>query len=421
MIDRDAAARIRRLWADFPVVLVSGARQVGKTTLIKHLSPQLKIAQGVTLDHSGSRERASEDPERFIEGLKQPVFLDEAQKSPRLFEAIKQQVDRDPRPGRFILSGSANFLLLKKVSESLAGRSARLFLRGVSLREVLGRTGKVPHLEGCLKAGSAKDLLDRCHATFREVHLSASHLSSRILQGRFPKLVAHQGTEDFRISWMENYVDAFIEKDLPDLGDVRSREEFRRFWRVAACAAAQLRDLSRLGSALGISYHTAGRYLGLLEQGCHLFRLEPYYANIGKRLTKAPKIFSEDTGLALFLAGIRGLDQFEASDHRGAWLENFVVSEAKSVIESFLPGVQLWFWRTLAGAEVDLVIEKGRRLLPLEIRWSSRPLRSECRGLETFLSDFKAQAPVGIVACGTKEPFLLSDRIVAVPLAWPLC
>jgi len=255
----------------------------------------------------------------------------------------------------------------------------------------------------------------------RQVRLSAPELSRQILLGRFPELVAHPRTQNFRISWMEGYVDAFIEKDLTDLGDVRSRGEFRRFWRVAASAAAQIRDLSLLGSALGISYHTAARYLGLLEQGCHLFHLEPYYANIGKRLAKAAKIFSEDMGLALFLAGIRGIDQFEASDRRGSWLENFVIAELKSIAEIFFPGIQLWFWRTSAGSEVDLVIEQGRRLLPIEVKWSSRPTRSECKGLEIFLNDFKAQTPIGIVACGVNEPFLISDRILVVPLGWLLC
>ena len=420
MLKRDAEARVLDLWADFPVVLVSGARQVGKTTLVESLGRRLKILQELSLDHSGTRSRASEDPELFVQGLRLPAFLDEAQKSPALFEAIKEQVDRDRRPGRWILSGSANFLLLKRVSESLAGRSARLFLRGISVRELLGRVGKPPHLAECLKARSAKDLLELCHASSKKVRWTPAEWPARILTGRFPELVTHRHKESFRISWMESYVDAFVEKDLPDLGGVHSRTEFRRFWRAAASAAAQIRDLTMLGSALGISYHTAGRYLGLLEQGCHLFQLEPYYANIGKRLTKAPRLFSEDTGLALFLSGIRGIEQFEASDRRGAWLENFVIAEIKSTIEMFFPGAQGWFWRTLAGAEVDLIIEEGRRLLPIEIKWSSKPLRSELRGLEIFLKDFERQAPLGVVASGVSEPFLVTERVVAVPLSWLL-
>lgn len=420
MLNRDASVRLLELWKEFPVVLVSGARQVGKTTLVNLLSRRLQIAQRVTLDHSGSRERAGQDPELFVQGLARPAFLDEAQKSPSLFEAIKQEVDQHRRPGQFILSGSANFLLLKKVSESLAGRCARLFLRGVSTRELLERTGKPTHLSDCLNARSAHDLLDRCRATCQQVHFSPREWPRHIVSGRFPELAVRRRTDSFRISWMENYVDAFIEKDLPDLGDVRSRVEFGRFWRVSACAVAQLRDLSQLGRALGISYHTAGRYLALLEQGCHLFRLEPYYANIGKRLTKAPKLFSEDTGLGLFLSGIRGIEQLEAADRRGNWLENFAIAELKSVVEIFFPGTQLWFWRTLAGAEVDLVIEQGRRLLPIEIRWSSRPLRTECKGLESFLHDFTPQAPLGVVACGVNEPFLLTGRVVALPLSWLL-
>ncbi len=420
MIQRDGTSRLRALWSDFPVILVSGARQVGKTTLVEAISDQLGIAQQVNFDHAGTRDRATEDPSLFVEGLRFPTFLDEVQKVPSLFEAIKQQVDRDRQPGRFILSGSANFHLLKKVSESLAGRSVRLFLRGISLRESFDRVGQPPHLVDCLKTASARDLLNRCHASLKDGHFPPREWPNRIVAGRFPELAAHHRTDDFRISWMESYVDAFVDKDLPDLGNVHSRVEFRRFWRVAAAAMTQMRDLSALGSALGISYHTASRYIGLLEQGCHLFELQPYYSNIGKRLTKAPRLFSEDTGLALFLAGIRDREQFEASDRRGAWLENWVVAEIKSVIEIFFPGVQLWFWRTLAGAEVDLVIEHGQRLLPIEIKWSSRPTRAECKGIETFLEDFKAKAAIGVVACGISEPFLLTDRIVAVPLGWLL-
>lgn len=420
IFERDASRRLRDLWSGFPVVLISGARQVGKTTLIGRLERRLKLAQQETLDHSGIRSRSAEDPELFIESLRLPAFLDEAQKSPALFDAVKQHVDRHPRPGQFILSGSANFLLVKKISESLAGRSAKLFLRGLSIRERMSRVGRTPHLTECLQARSAQDLLQQCHATVRDVRIPSSEWSRKILSGRFPALVARTRSEAFRLAWMENYADAFVEKDLPDLGDVRSRREFQRFWRIAAAATGQIRDLSSLGAALGISYHTAGRYLALLEQGCHLFFLEPYYANIGKRLTKSPKIFSEDTGLALFLAGIRSREQLEASDRRGNWLEGFAVSEIKSTVEIFFPGAHLWFWRTLSGAEVDLVVEEGNRLLPIEIKWSSRPTRAECGSLEGFLNDFKGRAPVGLVACATRDPFLLTPRVVAVPLEWVL-
>lgn len=420
MFERDAKARLVSLWADFPVVLVSGARQVGKTTLVSHLAGQLGIAQSLTLDHSGIRHRASEDPELFIQNLKLPAFLDEAQKSPALFEAVKQQIDNHRQPGQIMLSGSANFLLLKQVSESLAGRAARLFLRGLSIRELLGQTGKPPHLEKCLKIKSAKKIVEICRETCREVRWPASEWALRMIGGRFPELCTKNRKNEFRISWMESYVDAFVEKDLPDLGNVQNRLEFRRFWQIAASASAQLRDLSTLGSALGISYHTASRYLGLLEQGCHLFQLAPYFSNIGKRLTKAPRIFSEDTGLALFLSGIRNLEQLEASDRRGAWLENFVTAEIKSILEIFFPGSQLWFWRTLAGAEVDLLVEDGRSLLPIEIKWATQPRKEELKGLQNFLKDFEKQAPLGIVACGTNEPFLITERIAAVPLAWLL-
>ncbi|MDP3722200.1 MAG: ATP-binding protein [Candidatus Omnitrophota bacterium] len=420
MIKREAEGRLLRLWREFPVVLVSGARQVGKTTLVDMLSDRLRLGQRISFDHSGSRQRANEDPELFIEGARLPAFLDEAQKSPAVFDAIKQQVDRHRRPGRFLLSGSANFLLLKRVSESLAGRASRLFLRGLSLRERMSRVGDAPHLLECLKARTARRALDQCHATADRVHLSPRDLSQHLLEGRFPELVARRRSEAFRLAWLEAYVDAFVEKDLPDFGEIRHREEFRRVWRLVAASAAQLRDLASFGQALGVSYHTVDRYLGLLEQGCHLFRLEPYYVNIGKRLTKTPKIFSEDTGLALMLAGIRGLEQLEASDRRGAWLENFAIAEMKTLTELFDPSIQLWFWRTLAGAEVDLLVERGARLLPIEIKWSSRPTRSECKGLETLLSDLKPRAPFGIVACGTREPFLVTDRIVAVPLPWLL-
>ena len=420
MIQRDAERRLLHLWREFPVVLVSGARQVGKTTLVDMLFNRLRVAQRVSFDHSGSRERANEDPELFVEGLRLPAFVDEAQKSAAVFDAIKPHVDHHRRAGRFLLSGSANFLLLKRISDSLAGRAGRLFLRGISLRERLGCTGDTPHLLRCLQARTARHALEQCHATADTARLSARDLSRSLLEGRFPELAVRRRSEAFRLAWLEAYVDAFVEKDLPDFGEIRRREEFRRVWRLVASSAAQLRDLASFGQALGVSYHTVDRYIDFLEQGCHVFRLEPYYVNLGKRLTKTPKIFSEDTGLALMLAGIRGLEQLEASDRRGAWLENFAVSELKTLVELFEPSIQLWFWRTLAGAEIDLLVERGTRLLPIEIKWSSRPTRGECRGLEVFLSDLKSRAPFGIVACVTRDPFLITDRLVAVPLPWLL-
>ncbi len=383
MWDRLAAARLRRLWRQFPAVLILGARQVGKTTLARQTFPRLPY---VDLEEPRSRERFQDDPafqlERYATA---PVILDEAQAVPELFAALRGAIDRQAqKPGRFLLLGSAQPSLIRGVSESLAGRVGVLDLDPLTATEARSGTPR--------RAWPAL-----------------------WLRGGFPG--ALRG--DFR-DWWEGYLRTYVERDLPQLGVGADPLLLRRLLTMLAHAQGGLLNASALGQSLGVSYHTVQRYLDVLEQTFLVRRLAPYHRNVRKRLVKAPKVYLRDTGLLHHLLNLPSADDVASHPVAGASFETFVIEDLVRREKLTHPHTQAFFWRTAAGIEVDLVLDRGSDRVVIEVKSGRGDRPSVTRSLAQSMVDIGARA-AWIIDQGTGAEAVgpgIERRGIAEALDW---
>ena len=362
MIRRALAEKIRSAAGQFSVVTLTGPRQSGKTTLVRS---EFAGHQYASLELPDERAFALEDPRGFLGQFKGPVILDEVQRAPELFSYIQALVDEDRRPGRFILTGSQNFLLLQSVSQSLAGRAAVLHLLPFSLSELEGRP---PVGLAELGAGSPAAVERPDRDLFATLHV-----------GFYPPI------HDRGIAprdWLAAYHQTYLERDVRSILQVGDLEAFGRFLRLAAGRNGQLLDLSSLASDCGISHSTAKRWLSVLEASFLVALLRPHFRNFGKRLIKSPKLYFLDTGLLCHLLRIGSPDELRLHASRGAVFESYVLSELHKnfVHRGEQPG--LHFWRDSAGHEVDFLIEHDGEPIPVEAKSGETLAGDFLEGLE---------------------------------------
>lgn len=371
LLPRLAGRALERALAAAPVVVVTGARQTGKSTLVRTLG-SLSEHVYLTLDDLDVRAQALEDPDGLVRRGRRLV-LDEVQRSPDLLLSIKRVVDEEGRePGRFVLTGSANLLLMKQVSESLAGRAVYLNLWPLTRQE----------LEGEGRAGYWGELFEHPFDAWPEVVVGSEARESwreRAVVGGYPVPAHTLDGEEARSLWFRGYVQTYLERDLQELTSIASLPDFRRLMRVCALRVGGVENQSDMARDAGISQSTAHRWLGLLETSYQLVRLTPYAANRTKRLVKSPRVFWSDTGLALAVAD-------EAP--RGAHLENLVLSDLLAWRDAELKPPQLLYWRTRAGEEVDFVIERRGELVGIEVKAGAKPSFSDARHLRTFRDEY---------------------------------
>ena len=349
MIERALAPKLRVAATQFPVVTVTGPRQSGKTTLVKAVFRDYRY---VSLEPPDVREFAVEDPRSFLAQFDGPVILDEVQRAPDLFSYIQVLVDEHQDwTGRFILTGSHNFLLLQGLSQSLAGRCAVLHLLPLSLSELRGREA------------FPLDALGR--SLPRDPEPPAAGLMETLFTGFYPRIHdKHLPPRD----WLAGYYQTYVERDVRNVLNVGDIETFGRFMRLCAGRCGQLLNLSSLGSDCGVSHVTVKRWLSVLEASFIIVLLRPHHRNFGKRLVKSPKLYFLDTGLLCYLLQVHAQEKLFHRAERGAVFESFVVSE---FYKSFMhQGEQprLHFWRDTAGHEVDIVIDRGAELIPVEVK-----------------------------------------------------
>jgi len=405
-LPRALAPIVEQALAAFPVVIVTGARQTGKSTLVQ-MTPLANGRRYLSLDDYDLLERARREPAALLRESER-LTIDEVQRATELLRAIKIAVDRDRTPGRFLLTGSANLLKLRRVSESLAGRAIYLTLWPMTAAEQ--------------QAHQAADLIDRLLAADgAEQALAgarrstpASDWRTLALRGGYP-VAALQLDDHQRLLWFDGYVRTYLERDLQQVATISALVDFRRLMRLAALRLGQLCNQTELGRDAGVSQPTTHRYLNLLETSYQLVRLPGYAMSRSKRLIKAPKLYWSDTGLAAFLVGVGAI----ASDDRlaGAWLENLVLDHLLSWRETRSPRPELFFWRTAAGHEVDFVVESGRRLLPLEVKAAQRVGLGDAGGLERFLDEHTKAAPFGVILHDGDRFTQLTQRVIACPVA----
>lgn len=400
-LQRAAARALQAALLVLPVTVLLGARQTGKTTLVRS-HPALAGRPYLTLDDLDVRLQAEADPQALVSRAP-ALVLDEVQRAGDVLIAVKRAVDRDrPRhPGRFVLTGSANLLMLKRIGETLAGRAAYVTLWPLTVgeRAGAGRTGRWGDLLAARFAQWGR-LISASGATpldWRE----------EVRRGGFP-VPAHELTAaNERALWFDGYVQTYLERDLPDLRAVENLADFRRLAQAACLRAGALLNQAELGRDVGLSQPQVHRFLNVLEASYLAVRLPAYAVNRTKRLIKAPKLYWCDTALALHLAG--------ESEPRGAHLENLVLLDLLAWRELVTPRPGILYWRTADGAEVDFVIETPRRLLPIEVKTSMRALPADAKGLETFLDEYADRSDGGLLLYGGDEVFPLTRRVLAAP------
>lgn len=381
-----------------PAVVVTGARQTGKSTLAQHLAPAVR--RYFTFDDLDTIDAARRDPEVLL-GHAEPVTLDEVQRQPDFLLAVKRAIDRQRRPGRFLLTGSANLLLMRQVSESLAGRASYLTLWPMTRREQLG-LGRAGLWDELLDAGD-QEWLDLLSAQPDEPH----DWRALARRGGFPIPAVHMKAARERTVWFDGYVRTYLERDLQQLSSVAALPDFRRLMQAASRRLGQLLNQTEIARDIGLPQPTVHRYLNLLETSYLAVRLPAYSVNRTKRLIKSPKLYWGDTGVALHLAG--------NAEPAGAHLENIVLHDLLAWRDARLERAEAFYWRTAIGEEVDLVIESGDRLLPIEIKASGRPRLADAAHLRTFRAEYGKKSRAGLLLHSGSTLEWLAPDVLAAP------
>jgi predicted AAA+ superfamily ATPase len=401
---RNLSPRLREALADRPVVLLNGARQVGKSTLVQGLTDG-DPAQYLTLDDATVLAAASGDPAGFLAGLQGPVILDEVQRAPELFLALKASVDRDRRPGRFLLTGSANVYVLPRVSESLAGRMEILTLWPLSQGEIEGV------VEGFVDALFAK--------TFpvpRGGALARGELFERMLRGGFPEMV-DKPSESRRRAWFNSYTTSILQRDVRDLTQIEDLAALPRLLSLLAARATTLLNYSELSRSSGIPASTLKRYFALLEATFLALTLPAWSTNLSKRLVKSPKLLLSDTGLLASSLGLSPERLEEDGRLAGPLLENFVLQEIRKQVSWSQIQPSLFHYRTQNGQEVDLLLEDpSGRVAGVEVKMGSTVQEKDVRALRDLADALGPRFVRGVLLYTGERAVPFSEKILALPV-----
>ncbi|HSN85183.1 MAG TPA: ATP-binding protein [Thermoanaerobaculia bacterium] len=399
ILPRAVAGALGTALRSFPVVVVTGSRQTGKSTMVRALEePQPRPY--LTLDSLETLERARQQPDALVRNAER-MTVDEVQRSPDLLLAVKRAVDERRVAGRFLLTGSANLLLMQKVSESLAGRAAYLTLWPMTRREQLG-LGQVGAWDRLFASSDLdwKDLLLAETAPKEDWRALA-------VRGGYPVPAHDLAGAEARALWFDGYTRTYLERDLQDLSTVTSLVDFRRLMRAACLRLGGLVQQTEMGRDVGLPQPTVHRHLSLLETSYQLVRVPAFAVNRTKRLIKAPKLYWCDTGLALHLAG--------ETEPRGAHLENLILADLLAWRDTQVPRPEVLFWRTASGDEVDFVIERNGKLLPIEVKATGKPRLADARGLTVFRNEYPDLARTGLLLHDGPEVEWFADGVLAAP------
>ncbi len=401
-IKRNAENIIQKQEKMFKAILVTGARQVGKTTMLKNIKPNINY---ITLDDMILNQSALEDPNLFLKSNPPPIIIDEIQYAPNLLKNIKMIVDNSDKKALFYLTGSQQFHLMKNVSESLAGRIGILNLLGLSLREINHIDFNIPFLP------TNKYLEERKKY---QTSISYDEIWNIIHKGSMPAL--YQEDSDFDMFY-SMYVSTYIERDVRSLTQVGDTLSFLKFMIGLASRIGQLLNLNHIADEVGISVPTAQRWLSILVSSNIVYLLEPYYNNIMKRAVKTPKLYFLDTGLAAYLTKWKTKEVLEAGTMSGSFFENFVIVEIlKSYYNSGELQPSIYFYRDKEKREIDLIIEENGKLYPIEIKKTATPSKS-------MITNFKAlenmkELAEGAIICMYDHLIDLDEKNKVIPYGY---
>ncbi len=403
MFQRNISSNILESLTDTPVIFIRGARQTGKTTLVRDLMPTHISSTYVTLDNAATLSAVQADPAGFIAGARTPMVIDEIQKAPELLPAIKEHVDRDRAPGQFILTGSADILTGLRVADSLAGRMELFDLWPLSRTEL---------------SGTKVNLVDALFAPKLQWPASAdTDIMSAVLAGGYPEVLA-RNTDKRRQAWFSAYVTTIVERDVRDLSNIQDLTAMPRLMQLLASRTGQLLAYADLSRGLTIPQTTLKRYMALLGATFLIHELPAWAVNIGKRVTKASKLMFADTGLAAHLAGLNADRLARDRQAFGHLLENYVSCELAKHATWSRNRVMLSHFRTHSGQEVDLVLEDAAgNVVGLEVKASSSPSASDFKGLKLLAESCPDKFVRGIVLHLGEGSIPFAKNLHALPLA----
>ncbi|MBX3487254.1 MAG: ATP-binding protein [Candidatus Paracaedibacteraceae bacterium] len=409
MYQRTLSQTISEITKTFPILLITGPRQVGKTTLLELCAQDLPTEQRnyVTLDDLDVRHLAQNDPGLFIQKYPYPLIIDEIQYAPQLFSYLKIMVDRHKENGMYWLTGSQKFSLMRGVTESLAGRVAVLDLLGLSQSE-LNQHGS-----------SSRPFLPTQswihHAKQNTRKLSLHDVYNRIWLGSFPR--AHEINPSQKDIFYRSYVQTYIQRDVQDILKITDDAKFTRFLITIAARTGQLLNYTEVSKDVGIDNKTVVAWLSILETSGLIYLLRPYHTNITKRLTKTPKLYFLDTGLCTYLTKWPDPASLEAGAMSGAILETYLISELlKSYLHNGLTP-SFYFYRDFDQKEVDLIIETGDTLYPIEFKKTATPSLTACKNFH-FIEKLGKKVGEGAVICFVEKDIPLSATVTAIPIAY---
>lgn len=386
---------------DAPIVVLTGARQVGKSTLLLHEEPFCDF-RFFTLDDYSTLQQVEQDPNSLFLGA-DCIIIDEVQRAPNLLLAVKQAVDQNPSKYKFVLSGSANLLLMKQVSESLAGRAVFFELNPMTLGEI---HQKPP-------SNLIKDLFNRTWPEEGMIKERLPSLPPLLLRGLMPSLLRLDSPASWS-RWWEGFVATYLERDLRQLSQIDSLLDFRRSMELLALRSGQILNQSDLARDAGLSQPTAHRYINLLETSYLFSRLSPFTSNRSLRLVKSPKVFWRDPGLVSFLSGLYEENELLECREYGHIFETFIFHHLQVVSQLMTPKARLFYWRMRSGQEVDFVLQYGQSILPIEVKVTTKPGFDDASHIKLFMDHYQnAQAGL-VITCG-QEVKWLGSKVMAVP------
>jgi len=387
-----------------PVLVLTGARQVGKSTMLREVYRDINY---IALNRPLVRESALENPSLFFDTYKPPIIVNEIQKAAELFNYIKDIVDENKKKGQFYLTGSQSLKLMKNVSDSLAGRAGVIKLMGLSMRELAGLSYRVPFIP----TTQHMDIIGTGTGFYYDA------ITSFIHKGSYPEL--HE-TESDLCDWADfhsSYLQTYIEKDIKDVLNIRDESAFIKFVKSAASLTGEMLNLTTMAEICGKDVKTIRSWLSVLESGGLVYLLEPYYNNFNKRLTKTPKLYFLDTGLACWLLGWNTPEQMVNGAMWGHIFETFVFAEIlKSYYNDGIVKLPLYYYRDADKNEIDLLIENGDTLHPIEIKSSSDPTKSTVKAFHCLNSNPSKKTGTGAVICLAKERLPLTDNVWTLPV-----